>query len=140
MIESSDASLLKFEQRTHFVNRGREVLDECLIYFRQALANPTSVPPWSIWWESNVEVVQRVFPPLDYVRLKHRRLRGAMQILQNRGELPENYVPPSPLITGSCAECGERVTNHRGGVGGGYLSCPTCGVVCNYDTRPPRCV
>jgi hypothetical protein len=111
-------------------------LEECLAYFRQALANPSSVPPWSVWWASNVELVESVFPMLDYVRLKHRRMRGAIQILQNREELPENYVPPSPLITGSCAECGERVTNHPAGVGDGSVSCPNCGVVCQSDARP----
>jgi hypothetical protein len=86
-------------------------VEECLAYFRQALANPAGVPPWSEWWKANVELVERVFPLLDYVRLKHRRMRGAILILQHRGELAENYVPPSPLITGACPECGERVTN-----------------------------
>ena len=111
-------------------------MEECLAYFRQAIADPLSVPPWSEWWAANAQVVENVFPRLDYVRLKHRRLLGARQILQQRGELPENYSPPSPLLIGSCAECGERTTNHSGGPGGGYITCPTCGVIGHYTCRP----
>ena len=109
-------------------------MDECLAYFRQAVADPRSVPPWSEWWAANIELVERSFPLLDYVRLKHRKLVGAREILQHRGELPEGYVPPSPLLTGSCGQCGERTTDHCGGPGGGYITCPNCGDVCNYDS------
>lgn len=94
-------------------------MEECLVYFRQAIANPASVPPWSEWWAANIEVVERVFPLVDYVRLKHRRLLGARQILQYMGELPPDYQPPGPLVTGSCGLCGERVSNSD--------TCPTCG-------------
>ncbi|HEX4611024.1 MAG TPA: hypothetical protein VH092_22730 [Urbifossiella sp.] len=52
-------------------------MEDCLAYFRKAIADPRSVPPWSEWWAANVERVERVFPLLDYVRLKHRRLLGA---------------------------------------------------------------
>lgn len=93
-------------------------MEECLAYFRQAIANPASVPPWSEWWAVNSQLVERVFPLVDYVRLKHRRLLGARQILQNAGELPKDYRPRSPLLTGSCGQCGERTTFH---------SCPICG-------------
>ena len=111
-------------------------MEECLAYFRQAIADPRSVPPWSEWWAANAELVERAFPLVEFVRLKHRRLRGARQILQHAGELPKDYVPPSPLLTGSCGECGERTTSHAGGPGGGHITCPTCGVVCTYDTNP----
>ena len=84
-------------------------MEECLIYFRQALANPSSVPPWSDWWRDNEDLACQVFSMVDYVRLKHRRLLGARQILQKRGEIPADYVIPSPLLTGSCDNCGERV-------------------------------
>ena len=114
--------------------RGGATVEECLAYFRRAIADPQGVPPWSEWWAANAELVERVFPLVDFVRLKHRRLRGARQILQNAGELPKDYVPPSPLATGSCGECGERTTNHSGGSGGGQVTCPTCGVVGTYDS------
>ncbi len=29
-------------------------MDECPAYFRRAVAEPQSVPPWSEWWEANV--------------------------------------------------------------------------------------
>ena len=111
-------------------------MDDCLLYFRQAVADPSGVPPWSEWWAANEEVVRRVFPPLDYVRLKHRKLRGARQILQRAGELPEDYYVPSPLLTGSCGDCGERTSTHSGGSGGGYITCTICGMVSMYDCGP----
>jgi hypothetical protein len=61
-------------------------MDECLNYFRQAIANPTSVPSWEEWWAANGDLVEQVFPLVDYVRLKHRGLLGARQILEKRGE------------------------------------------------------
>lgn len=91
-------------------------VEACLAYFRQAVQNPASVPPWSAWWAANAEVVERSFALVDFVRLKHRRLRGARQILQNRGELPKDFVPPSLSDTGSCADCGERAA----------VTCPNC--------------
>lgn len=96
-------------------------MEECLVYFRQAIAEPLSVPPWSEWWAINGELVERVFPLMDYVRLKHRRLLGARQILQKRGELSADYVPRSARLTGSCATCGERTTDSSAG---GALRCP----------------
>ena len=109
-------------------------MDECLAYFRQAIADPGSVPPWSEWWAANVELVERSFPLLDYVRLKHRKLLGAQQILQHRGELPEDYGPPSALLTGSCGQCGERTTTF-GCEAGGAVTCPTCNVVVTFTGR-----
>ncbi len=94
-------------------------MDECLDYFRKAIADPRSVAPWSEWWAANVELVERTFPLVDYVRLRHRKLLGAQQILQYRGELPADYEPPSACETGSCGRCGERVP-------AGSTTCPTC--------------
>jgi ribosomal protein S27E len=103
-------------------------MEECLAYFRKAIADPASVPPWSEWWAVNAELVERIFPLFDFVRLKHRRLLGARQILQKAGELPKDYSPRSPLLTGSCGQCGERVT---GGFENpdGSITCPTCGLI-----------
>ena len=108
-------------------------MEECLTYFRRAIGDPLSVPPWSEWWAENAERVERSFPLVDFVRLKHRRLLGARQILQKAGELPADYAPPSPLLSGSCAQCGERTINHSAGPGGGCITCPTCGIICTYD-------
>lgn len=110
-------------------------MDECLAYFRRAVAEPLSVPPWSDWWAANAGLVEQTFPLLDWVRLKHRRLLGARQILQHRGELPEDYQPPGPLVTGSCGDCGERTTRVPG-PRGGIVECPTCGVVAQWDDGP----
>ena len=52
-------------------------IEECLVYFRQAIASPESVPPWSEWWQENEPLVERVFPLMEYVRLKHRTPRRA---------------------------------------------------------------
>lgn len=100
-------------------------MDECLNYFRQAIADPRSVPPWSEWWARNAEVVENNFPLVDFVRLKYRRLLGARQILLYRGELPPNYAPPGPHVTGSCSECGERVAVPENG---GDIRCANCGM------------
>ena len=111
-------------------------MDECLAYFRKAVNDPASVPPWSEWWAANVDLVQQIFPLMEYVRLKHRRLRGAREILQRAGELPKDFRPPEALKTGSCSECGERTTHHTADSGSGHISCPTCGVICQYDAAP----
>lgn len=112
-------------------------MDECLDYFRMSIADPRSVPPWSEWWAANVGLVERTFPLLDYVRLKHRRLLGARQILQHRGELPEDYTPPSARETGSCGQCGERVT-----ILPVHIICPVCGGIeeryCSKPLNEPR--
>lgn len=106
-----------------------ERIEECLVYFRQAIADPLSVPPWSEWWRENELVVEQYFPLMEYVRLKHRKLLGARQILQRGGELPQNYAPPSPRLTGSCGNCGERVINHVAPSASGSITCPHCGTV-----------
>lgn len=106
-------------------------MEECLAYFRLAIAQPETVPPWSEWWAANLDRVQQVFSLFDYVRLKHRRLFGARQILQRMGELPVNYQPPSPAVTGSCADCGER-SGIAGRLEGGPANCPHCGVSFNF--------
>ena len=107
-------------------------MEECLNYFRRALRDPASVAPWSEWWAANVERVQEVFPLIDYVRLKHRRLNGARQILHLRGEFPVDFEPGNPLLRQSCIQCGERLS-HSAGAGGGLLACPICGVVLEYS-------
>jgi hypothetical protein len=112
-------------------------MEECLRYFRQAISKPLSVPPWSEWWAENEALVQRVFPLMEYVRLKHRRLRGAREILQRTGELPADYVPQSPLITQSCGDCGERTMIAPSGPGSGSVNCSICGPLGTYDCDPP---
>lgn len=99
--------------------------EACLIYFRQAVHEPQSVPPWSEWWAENEPVAGRVFTIVDYVRLKHRRLWGARQILQKSGELPADFVPPHFSLTGTCSECGERVALDGGA--DESAACPNCG-------------
>ncbi|WP_425616949.1 hypothetical protein NA78x_000614 [Anatilimnocola sp. NA78] len=102
--------------------------EACLIYFRQAIAEPLSVPPWSEWWLVNEELVGESFPLVDYVRLKHRKLWGAQQILQIEGELPPDFSPQSPLISGACCRCGERFVNHPEAEATGDVRCGSCGI------------
>ena len=59
-------------------------MQECLAYFRLALADPAAAPPWAL----NADLVERTFSLVDYVRLKHRGLLGAEQILHKLGEHP----------------------------------------------------
>ncbi len=56
-------------------------MQECLAYFRLALAEPDRVPPWAEWWAANADLVERTFSMVDYVRLKYRGLVGEQQIL-----------------------------------------------------------
>ncbi len=69
------------------------VIAYCRAYFRQAIANPESVLPWSEWWAANAERVERVFPMIEFVRLKHRGLLGAQQHLQIIDESPDVSQP-----------------------------------------------
>jgi hypothetical protein len=101
-------------------------LEQCLAHFRQAVREPGSVAPWSAWWAENEPIAGRVFTIVDYVRLKHRRLLGARQILQKAGELPADFVPPHHSVTGTCSECGERVTLGEVDLDAGSSSCPNC--------------
>ena len=57
-------------------------LDDCLAYFRAATTAPETVPLWAEWWAANESVVEAVFPMVDFVRLKHRGLVGAKQVLE----------------------------------------------------------
>ncbi len=102
--------------------------ETCLIYFRRALEEPLSVPPWSEWWAANDELVSETFSMVDYVRLKHRKLLGAQQILQIAGELPPDYSPRSPLISGCCCRCGERFVNDPAAAAVGEVRCKACGI------------
>jgi hypothetical protein len=103
-------------------------VEESLAYFRKAVLEPGSVPPWSEWWGANGGMVERTFPLFDFVRLKHRRLLGARQMLQIRGELPKEFVPPGFRVTGSCGDCGERMAAEAIAQNG-TLTCPNCGRV-----------
>ena len=69
------------------------VIANCRAYFRQAIANPQSVPPWSEWWAANAELVERAFPMIEFVRLKHRGLLGAQQHLQIIDKSPDVSSP-----------------------------------------------
>jgi len=109
-------------------------MDECLAYFRKAIHEPASVPPWSEWWAANADLVAHSFGFADYVRLKHRRLRGARQILQIAGELPKDFRPPTAQESGSCSDCGERATQTPAALGPGLVTCPSCGGVYVFDT------
>ena len=102
--------------------------ETCLIYFRQAIAEPLSVPPWSEWWAENEELVGASFSLVDYVRLKHRRLLGAQQILQIVGDLPADFSPQSPLTSGGCCRCGERFVNESAAAEAGDVKCNFCGI------------
>jgi hypothetical protein len=111
-------------------------MEECLAYFRLAVTDPASAVPWSDWWAANSELVAQVFPLVEFVRLKHRRLRGAREILIRLGELTADYRSPDPLRSGICGDCGERVVNHVAGPGGGTITCPNCGLLFVYDCGP----
>ena len=102
-------------------------MDECLVYFRLAVTDPRSVPPWSEWWAENEPLAQTTFSMVDYVRLKHRRLLGARQILQRLGEIPSDFAPPSPQLTGSCGNCGERIVIQDSDSAEIAMICPLCG-------------
>ena len=117
-------------------NGAAERIEECLVYFRQAIASPLSVAPWSEWWRENEPLVEQIFPLMEYVRLKHRKLLGARQILQRGGELPKDYAPPSPRLTGSCGSCGERVTNGVARTKDNALTCPHCGATFSDPEEP----
>ncbi len=68
---------------------GMIAVNECLDYFRKALADPAGAPAWDDWWALNRDLVERTFSMVDYVRLKHRGLLGAEQILRKLGEDPK---------------------------------------------------
>lgn len=104
-------------------------MEECLVYFRKAVSDPQSVPPWSEWWAEHETVVERSFSLVDYVRLKHRKLKGARQILQLAGELTKDFTPPSALATGSCSECGERIRGAAIPSETREITCTACGIL-----------
>ena len=102
-------------------------MEECLAYFRVAVTDPASVPPWAQWWAANEPLAHAVFSFADYVRLKHRRLLGARQILQRLGEIPSDFIPLSYGLTGTCGNCGERNSNQAADSGEVVIVCPNCG-------------
>lgn len=95
--------------------------EACLDYFHQAVHNPLSVAAWSEWWSQFEEQAARAFPLVDYVRLKHRRLKGARQILQLSGKLDKEYLPPADALATHCPDCGERSIAEEQ-----QYSCPRC--------------
>jgi len=110
-------------------------MDECLEYFKQAVIAPGSVSAWSEWWSQHDVLVRQSFPRADYLRLKHRRLAGARQLLQRSGLLPPDFEPPRPLLTGFCNACGERVSVTVS-PGGGEVFCSICGLLSLFQCRP----
>lgn len=115
-------------------------MEECLEYFRRAIRDPRSVPPWSEWWTTNLTLIERVFPIVDYVRLKHRKLHGAIQILQIAGELPKDFRPLHPSLTGSCGQCGERIEPLPQRPEDGRVTCGNCGKVFTEVVPPDATV
>lgn len=84
-------------------------MDERLAYFRRAIEQPGTVPPWSEWWAANEDLVRRSFDHEDCVRLKFRRLDAARMILERLGE-PANERPSIDIIDRTyCPHCGERL-------------------------------
>jgi len=73
-------------------------MNECLAYFRRATTDPLSVEPWPEWWAIHHERVESLFSLVDYVRLKHRGLLGAQQILDrlDRDVPPTQELPKLP--------------------------------------------
>jgi hypothetical protein len=84
-------------------------VNELLAYFRQAIEHPESVQPWNDWWLTNSDKVESAFSREDFLRLKHRKLRGARIILENSGWTPANARSLRPINTGYCDVCGERL-------------------------------
>lgn len=84
-------------------------MEELLAYFQRAIEQPDSVQPWSTWWSSNSERVRAAFSREDYLRLKHRKLRGARTILERCGWSPTDAARVRPIHTGFCDQCGERL-------------------------------
>jgi len=68
-------------------------MEECLIYFENAILRPDSVPSWEQWWAEKEELAATHFSLIDYVRLKHRHLRGARFILERLGRMAKEAPP-----------------------------------------------
>lgn len=66
--------------------------DECLTYFRRAIEEPASVPPWREWWAANEPLARRVFTMAQVSQLRGTGLRAAAVILRRYGWKP----PPTP--------------------------------------------
>ncbi len=109
-----------------------------LTYFKQAATDPASVPPWSVWWAAHSETVEQLLPLMEFVRLKHRRLKGAIEYLKKIGELPPDFQPPSVLTTGICPTCGDPMNRETAGPASGTLTCPLCELSITYDDLPPK--
>ena len=68
-------------------------MEECLSYFRDALHRPEQVPVWDEWWAAHESLVRASFAPLDYMRLKVRRLIAAHDLLIKFGALNDLPKP-----------------------------------------------
>lgn len=108
-------------------------MDAFLRYFRQVVTDPANAEPWSQWWATHEGEIQQTLPLVEYVRLKHRRVRGAREILQRAGELPLDFQPPEALRSGVCAECGETVTRADEAQSNAGAICPRCGPLGTAD-------
>lgn len=84
-------------------------MDECLTYFRQAIEQPGSVPPWTEWWAAHEELVRRSFDHADYIRLKFRRLDAARTILERVGQPATEPPQIDSIYRTYCPHCGERL-------------------------------
>ena len=68
-------------------------MEECLTYFENAILRPATVPTWDEWWAAKEELAATHFSLVDYVRLKHRQLRGARFILERLGRMAKDEPP-----------------------------------------------
>jgi hypothetical protein len=84
-------------------------MEECLAYFRRAIEHPGTVPPWAEWWATHEELVRRVFPRPEYLRLKYRKLAGARILVERQGWRPSSESQRDPDRAEFCEVCGERL-------------------------------
>jgi hypothetical protein len=108
-------------------------MSDQLTYFKQAATDPANVPPWSVWWAENSEAVEHALPLMEFVRLKHRRLKGAIEYLKKIGQLPPDFQPPHPLTTGICPDCGDPLQHETTSPDATNLSCKHCGLSVSHD-------
>jgi hypothetical protein len=84
-------------------------MEECLAYFRSAIAHPEAAPPWDEWWQANAEVVRRCFEKADYLNLKFRRLDAAWEILQRLGDPAMSLPQRTPALSAETTAAVENV-------------------------------
>jgi hypothetical protein len=75
-------------------------MEQCLHYFRAAILEPDTVPPWDAWWPAHADLVRASFKQPDYLKLKFRKLQAAREILARHGQLrPDNQLVPPGVYT-----------------------------------------